>query len=313
MGYAADKVSPQSYYSGLAIKPTELHLGVGEDIVYKKPVGNVITQSIELVKSYQDAALDELGRWEKKVKNKGVKAVFINYLIRDEIADTLRATLATEGAEVKAAFAVARERIAQKAIQATRLDFENEFDDLLAKALTNEADRRTWAASLRYLLNKYGKLAFADGLTDGGLDSGEMDAEDSDTLAAHLAEQSQYVTGLGEAIYKQDAVDDQLAQQKASMWFNKSINPLYQAGLLSADKNGLYEWVYGDTEHCADCKTMNGQRHRLKDYARKGIQPKADSLACKGFNCACSYVRVSGKARGNWLGSGKTHEHAEAA
>lgn len=412
MGYSQDKITPAAYYSGLAIKPTELHLGVGDEVVYKKPVGDVITpepppeekkpedeekkpvkalqpeqitddrimpiielgldadnggfgmdsgELMEFVlrtlirmglldqeppvgnpfqeriyalieqayakhnskntppkKTYVDSVLDELGQWEKKVKNKGVKAAFVNYLIRDEVAGYLRDNLIlADGnpAAIKATFEEIKTRLSVKAINQTQSAFEDEFNDLLAKALNDEASRRTWAASLRYLLNKYSKLAFADGLTDGGLDSDEMDDEDKDALAAHLAEQSQYVTGLGDAIYKREEVDDKLAQQKSIMWWNKSCYGAYQAGLVSADKNGLYLWRYGDSEHCDSCIKMNDQRHRLKDYHRKGILPKADSLECKGFNCACELVRVSGKSQGNWLGAVKAedvHEHTPA-
>ncbi|WP_460905811.1 hypothetical protein, partial [Staphylococcus aureus] len=69
-----------------------------------------------------------------------------------------------------------------------------------------------------------------------------------------------------------------------------------------ADKNGIYEWVLGNAEHCADCLKMSGQTHRMKDYVRKGIVPQASMLECKGFNCACSLKKTNDVSSGTWLG-----------
>lgn len=431
MGYAQDKVSPATFYSGLAIKPTALHFGVGDEIVWQKPVGDVITPeqkktaakgamlfqkdvsyisispdptktcancrwfsnqpntapcylvinggpqiivpeghcdrwelmpdssvvltfntdisadnpnldpsklplevqqeqvkygdwnpsmigNVPPVKSYIEAALDELAQWEKKVKNKGVKAAFVNYLVRDRLADEIRATL--KGFEdkphmVKGVFEAAKATLVIKAIQSTRLEFEGEFDDLLNRARNDEATRQQFRSKLASLLNTYGKKAYADGLIDGGLDETELDDEDKETIAGMLADQSTYVSGISDVLFKGDGVTDNQADMKAAMWWNKSLQPFYDAGLLSADKNSLYEWTYSDTEHCDSCQKMNGQRHRLKQYHTKGIVPKADILKCGGFNCDCRLVKASGKARGNWLGAAKSedgHEHEVA-
>ena len=94
-------------------------------------------------------------------------------------------------------------------------------------------------------------------------------------------------------------VSDPQAENKPATWFNKSIMPLYQAGRLSADRNGLYEWLLGRTEeHCRSCLAAVGQRHRLKDWYRVGAIPQADLLECKGFNCDCKFQKASGRARG---------------
>jgi hypothetical protein len=91
-----------------------------------------------------------------------------------------------------------------------------------------------------------------------------------------------------------------MAKQKPAMWYNKSIAPAYQSALLSADKNGMYEWALGKAEHCSDCLRLNGQRHRMRDWKRKGLLPQSDVLECGGFNCKCSLNKVNAKARGNY-------------
>lgn len=257
----------------------------------------------------QTDALDELRAWKKKVDSarrsgKSLTTVkFQNYLIRDTIADGVRSALAeaADDETITGIFDRAREIVSYKAIQATRIDFEDEFEDLLTRARNDEATRQQFRSKLASLLNKYGKMAFMDGLTDGGLDEPELDDDDRDTIARLLAEQSEYVSGITDTLFKGDGVSDAQADFKPAMWFNKSINPMYQAGLVSADKNGLYEWVYGATEHCADCLALNGQRHRLKEFNKRGLMPQSSTLECKGFQCKCKLVKVSGRPRGNWL------------
>jgi hypothetical protein len=171
---------------------------------------------------------------------------------------------------------------------------------VLREARAGGLDRRRWAGIVRSLLRRWGIQAFRDGLVDGGYDPGDepLDPEDQAELNRLLAEQSQYVTALGEALFERGVSDPQ-ASAKPGMWFHKSILPLYQAGRLSADKNGLYEWLLGRTEeHCKSCLAAVEQRHRLKDWYRAGVIPQSDQLGCKGFRCDCKLVRIVGRARG---------------
>lgn len=329
MGYATQKPAPVKFVSKLAVTPDALELWGDEGSVLASlhfdedgelelvidddnellPAGKAVHDHDHIQQpAPQTDALDELRAWKKKIDSarragKSLAAVkFQNYLIRDTIADGVRLALVdvTDDEAVKAVFERAQELVSIKAIQATRIDFEDEFDDLLARARNDEATRQQFRSKLAALLNKYGKMAFMDGLTDGGIDEPELDQEDKDTIAGMLADQSQYVSGITDVLFKGDGVSDAAAEFKPAMWFNKSINPMYQAGLVSADKNGLYEWVYGDTEHCQDCLKLNGQRHRLKEYDQRGWLPQSDKLDCKGFNCKCKLVKVAGRARGTW-------------
>lgn len=253
-------------------------------------------------KATQVNAEDELRAWERKV-SKNAKAAFEPTHLRGDLGDWITQSLTDlpADASVKTVFETARERLAVKAIQATRLEFESEFADLLARVQTDRADRRTFSATLRYFLNKFGRKAYLDGLNDGGVDTDELDDEDRGEIAELLADQSQYVTEFGNTLFKGDGITDWEAVNKPNLWWNKSIQPFYQAGLISADKNGLYEWVYGDTEHCDSCLQLNGQRHRLRDYKRKGLMPQSGDLDCGGWNCKCKLVKATGKAKGSWV------------
>lgn len=187
---------------------------------------------------------------------------------------------------------------AEKAIQATRIDFEDDFASAVASAQDGSTNRRRFGVIARALVAKYGRKAFSDGLEDGGVGGYELSDDDLTTITNMITAQSAYVTAFADTLYTGVEYTPEI---RAEMWWNKSINPFYQLGLLSADKNGMYSWKLGDAEHCKDCLKMSGQVHRYQDYMKRGILPQASMLECHGFNCACSLVKTIGSSKGRWL------------
>lgn len=188
-----------------------------------------------------------------------------------------------------------------KAIQATRIEFEDAFRSVLSEARSGKLSRRRWAGLARSLVRKWGARAYLDGLADGGLDPDDpLTADDTATINRLSAEQSEYVTALGDKLFSDQGVTDGQAEHKPEMWFNKSLMPFYNAGRLSADQNGMYGWAMGDTEdHCASCLTADGQKHRLKEWFESGVVPQSDQLECHGFECKCQLYRTKGRASGS--------------
>lgn len=186
----------------------------------------------------------------------------------------------------------------EKAIQATRLDFETAFADVLSQR--EGLNRRRFGIVLRSLISRYGNMAYEDGLTDGGVSPRDKTDEDRETVRQLTREQSVFVTAFANSLYRKGVSVGDL-NRRASMWYNKSVAPFYRAGLRSANRNGMFEWALGPTEHCSDCLRLNGQRHRMKDWIRTGWVPQADKLECKGFNCQCKLTPAQGqRARGRF-------------
>lgn len=186
-----------------------------------------------------------------------------------------------------------------KAYQSTLLNFEGDFEDLVSTALKGDMPRSRFAIVSRALLKKYGRMSMLDGLKDGGIETDELDSDDMATFTVWIAENSGYLSDFADRIYKTDT--NMTPSARAEAWGSKSLRDIYQKGLLSADKNGLYEWVYGDVvEHCDTCRALHGQRHRLKDYAKRDLLPGSTALACSGYNCACKLVKAKGSTKGRW-------------
>jgi hypothetical protein len=187
---------------------------------------------------------------------------------------------------------------AVKSIQATRLDFEADFADFISARRKGDMSSRRGDIIVRALLAKYIPRAYADGLTENGVD--EMDDDDSAESLSLVAKASGYVTDFNSDI---EIISEAEAALKPTLWWNKSILPAYDAGRYSADKNGLYEFVGDDGEEsCPTCKRLKGQVHRMRDWTRKKMRPGVDTetYECKGFQCAHKLTKTSGKAVGSF-------------
>lgn len=244
-----------------------------------------------------DAVFQELVAWKRYVKKgKHEKTAFVPQDTRGDIADSIQLceTTADMLTGIDAQLDIVKGW--QKALQANRIDFELALEDLITLARAKDITKQQFKTRLMQLVRGYSTLVFIDGLRVGGV-IGEPSEDDQATIERHVVSQRQYVNNFADTLYT-GGISDLEASAKPAMWFNKSISPMYDAGLASADANGMYEWVYGVAEHCDDCKALNGQRHRMKTYFSRGILPQSDLLACGGFNCKCNLIRVFASARG---------------
>ncbi len=176
--------------------------------------------------------------------------------------------------------------------------FTSAFEDLVGAAQDGDLNRRRAGTVLRANISRLGRAAYLDGMKSGGVE--ELSDDDLATIAVLTAQQSGYVTAFLDTLKATELTPAQV-EQHATLWVNKSLTDFYNAGLLSANANGMYEWQLGATEdHCATCLRMNGQKHRLKEYHAKGILPKSNQLSCGGWQCDCSLVKTTGRAKGSW-------------
>lgn len=187
-----------------------------------------------------------------------------------------------------------------KAMADTLAAFKGVFIDLAQGVRSKAVERRRAGVVLRAHLARYGRKAYEDGLRAGGVEDA-LDAEDVAALNAFHAAQSVFVTNFLDTVVAGGYDSDAAIALHAELWANKSLEPLYQKGLASADRNGLYAWRLGAREdHCKTCRALNGQAHRLKAYVRRGLLPKSGRLACGGWLCGCRLERTSGRAHGRW-------------
>lgn len=189
----------------------------------------------------------------------------------------------------------------EKALESTQSQFETAIGDLFMAAVSGDIDRRRFGVVARGLIATYGRKVYRDGLEAGGADAAEISDEELAEISQLAVEQSQYVTAVGEAIFKDERVSLEQAAGKPQLWWNKSMMPFYNAGLASADRNGNYEFLLGATEeHCVDCRRLNGQVHRLRNWIKSGWMPQSNKLSCGGWKCDCRIQKTNRQVSGSY-------------
>jgi hypothetical protein len=198
-----------------------------------------------------------------------------------------------------------------KAIAETQANFMEGFNSQIIRAQAGETTRQRWAARTRAIIAGWGRQAYIDGLADGGVVAEEgrrpdsvLDDDDKAKLKALNQANSKFVTDLGKVVFRGEGISEKQAQGKAQQWWNGSIAPYYEAGILSANANQMMEFVGDDGEKsCVTCRKLKGQRHRAKDIKRKGFEKEAGNtnFVCECHKCLHEWRPVKGRARGNWL------------
>lgn len=194
-------------------------------------------------------------------------------------------------------------RIWRKEFDATYDEFVDEIGAILEDAADGDLNKAAFSARMRTAINTYGRLAFLDGLETGGVDQSTLDDEDKSTVATILAEQSKYVSNVASEIFNSDGGFKGSPTFRAELWGQKTLQSFYYAGVESADKNGMYEFIGDDgAESCSTCKKLKGQVHRMKDWTKKRLRPglDTDQFDCGGWQCHHYLQKTSGKASGNW-------------
>lgn len=75
---------------------------------------------------------------------------------------------------------------------------------------------------------------------------------------------------------------------RARLWAGRWTEAYQQATILiTKEEGGNMEWVYGDTEHCNTCQSLNGIVASAREWDASGFQPQGRMLDCKGYNCQC--------------------------
>jgi hypothetical protein len=189
----------------------------------------------------------------------------------------------------------------KKSYDVTESGFIQDVTDLLKSAITPNPylDTRAFNITMRSFLKNYGYQAYRDGLAQGGVYVETLDPEDNADYMRIFVDQSQYVPNLGQDALVKKTITQSNLYSRANMW-GKSLQAFLDGGMTNANKNAMYEWRYGLTEHCDDCLRLNGQVHRIRNWKARGLLPRASKLKCKGFNCKCQLVRTTETARGTF-------------
>ena len=152
-------------------------------------------------------------------------------------------------------------------------------------------------------IDRFGRLAYLDGLIDGGIPDAQMTLQDFRALSNMFTRQKQYASKFVQKALADGLTDTQVAG-KAKEWFNGSIMPFFYEGQKNGKDNPNEIWDMDESkENCDSCKRLNGQVHRRSTWNAKGLYPNSMKLDCgAGKRCGCERSPTALKARGRFLG-----------
>lgn len=112
----------------------------------------------------------------------------------------------------------------------------------------------------------------------------------------HVLDFAQFILDQKEAGAGLDAI-----YARADLWQQRYTDVANQARIVTANKGDLYEWIYGDTDHCETCAALNGQVATMADWEDSGFMPQNppnDALECGGWRCQCQLQKTDKEATG---------------
>jgi hypothetical protein len=173
--------------------------------------------------------------------------------------------------------------------------FDSVFDYLNGDLnIVSAKNKMTLALSQAYIDTS--ETAYQDG---GG--SLPLDEDTASTANGELQAQLGYADSLFsnlKQLKKEDGVDANAEGADIADRWSSALDGFYNTIKLSGAGNKMLTWNLGDTEnHCGNCSSLDGQRHRASWYLGKGYTPRkpGSNTECGGYNCDCSLTDDDGE------------------
>lgn len=151
-------------------------------------------------------------------------------------------------------------------------------------------------------IERFGRMAYLDGLVDGGISDAQMTLKDFKALSSLFTRQKQFASRFIQAVLK-DGLSPAQLQSKPDVWFNGSILPFFYEGQANGKDNPNERWdMDASKENCKSCVRLNGQVHRRSTWNDRGLYPNSERLLCgAGKQCGCRRTITTEAARGRFL------------
>jgi phage portal protein BeeE len=260
----------------------------------------------ELAEEHRPKALKELKQWLHFKRNK-TKGMFTFGEIRPSVESYIKGQLA-EGGRFFDIYTSACKMHSIKAIETTRSNYVRAVSAMIAEARAGNIDKKRFRDNMRNETKLTIARAYSDGLEDAGVFE-EASAETKEAIRKLQLEPTPFVRDFAEKLFSKEGITDSEAASKPQLWFNGSISPVYSAGLLAGNENGMYEFAGtpGKKEPCDDCGRLIRlpDRHRLKAWDRRGLNMAEGAFVgqktfCEGWQCKHFLKRTSGRAQGRF-------------
>lgn len=180
--------------------------------------------------------------------------------------------------------------VGMKALSNVRGRFEAECLRLMTRAVNEKIGKARFMRDMEITLFRHARAAMIEGYADGGIDNYELDEDDDRYLLSFNDEQRSYIQNVAADLYADDVLTEAEIKGKPQMWWNRSVHPAYNEGLIRASKDGIGVYYMGPTEDkCADCPRLHLQARKFSTWVKylgRELVPSA-ATQCGGFKCEC--------------------------
>lgn len=172
-----------------------------------------------------------------------------------------------------------------------RAEFERRIDAIFKSAVQGKYSRSGFIGAITPIIRSAIQDSAIAGLRDGGLKNPELTEDEQLWIDNWIDQQDVFIQNVATAIYEDEKVTEKEAEGKATLWWNKSIDPAYSQMVYEASKNGAFLRRLGATEqHCVDCVKIDGQVRRASFWHSIGIWNASSKTQCGGWRCECQNV-----------------------
>lgn len=318
IGYATTKPRTIIFNSKLKVDPVDLHMVVGENMVYQHPWAESAEAATVARSWIPDDLYSELKNWRMVVERKGRDYDFVAKVLEGQpVLGFLRDAL--DGAyDVDAVFELAARGVSEnvplpifwrrleeherdqinrdwrlyritalRSYTDTRAAFIAELLRLIGDAQKDDISRSKFAGQMRSVLRRYGLQALRDGMNSVGYDPESLSKEETGVFRAWQERQSKYVSHFAAEIFKQGITESEVSI-RANMWADVSLEEIRFIGVALGDGESLHEWFLGQGEidHCEDCPKLDGFVLPIRTWLEKGLTPGSGRTQCKQ-GCQC--------------------------
>ena len=169
--------------------------------------------------------------------------------------------------------------------------YQRVLDKDVRDLYAGELDRDAFVDDMVRLIDEQFDRAWREGLRANGIEPKESKPEWDKVLDERKVQELDYVENFADDILgakKEDTPIDPL-RARVSLWANR-YNEVVNLAQLTSGQDHKYKWIYGDTDHCSTCYTLNGVVAYGEDWAASGLHPQGapnNRLECQGWHCQC--------------------------
>lgn len=178
--------------------------------------------------------------------------------------------------------------------------YERKIEQLTRDLYNGRIEQREFEDALVSLMDQQLSKAWNEGMRENGLDPNkDFDDNQARILDDIKVKETEHIEDLSAAIVEAAQKDSEAGTPGGSLqglyardalWVNRYEDVVNTAIVVTSQPDDLLEWVYGDTDHCVTCETLNGQVATVAEWDESGYYPQSppnDMLECGGWRCQC--------------------------